>query len=290
MQPGRNADMQKIQWFPGHMAKTRKQIETSLKQVDAVAEIVDARIPVSSRNPVLDRIIGVKPRVILLNKADLADRAQTNRWISAFRVQGSEAIAVDCKSGKGLEKFLPAVKTSLGGKLEEWRKKGMVGRKIRVMVVGIPNVGKSSLINRLSKNGKAAVADRPGVTRHGQWFPVGAELELLDTPGVLWPKFEDPAVGEKLAFTGAVKDEILDSELLAARLLALLGEISPDAIRLRYKTDDISGLGGNDLLELVARKRGMLLPGGVADTERASVMVLDEFRGAKLGKITLERA
>ena len=283
---------QAIQWFPGHMAKTKKQIEKNLKLVDAVAEIVDARVPVSSRNPDLNRLINGKPRVILLNKADLADPAQNAGWLSFYKEQGVPAVAVDCKTGKGLEKFLPAVKSALGDRLEEWRRKGMVGRKIRVMVVGIPNVGKSSMINRLGKVGKASVADRPGVTRSSQWFPVGNELELLDTPGVLWPRFEDPRVGENLAFTGAVKGEILDSELLARRLLEVLRGNAPAALRERYKTGetDLAPLTGAELLELIARKRGMLVSGGLADTERASVMVLDEFRGGKLGRITLERA
>jgi ribosome biogenesis GTPase A len=283
---------QDIQWFPGHMAKTKRQIEKNLKLVDAVAEIVDARVPVSSRNPDLDRLVNGKPRVILLNKADLADPAQNSGWLSFYREKGIPAVAVDSKTGKGLEKFLPAVKSALGARLEEWKSKGMVGRKIRVMVVGIPNVGKSSMINRLAKGGKANVADRPGVTRSSQWFPVGNELELLDTPGVLWPKLGDARVGEHLAFTGAVKGEILDSELLARRLLEVLRVSAPGALRERYKTGetDLAALSGSELLELIARKRGMLVSGGLADTERAAVMVLDEFRGGKLGRITLERA
>lgn len=284
------SEAQSIQWFPGHMTKTRRQIEKSLKLVDAVAEIVDARIPVSSRNPVLDKIIQNKPRIVLLNKCDMADPVQTSRWIESYRAQGIAAIAIDCRTGKNLQGLIPAVRELLKDRIAAWNAKGMTGRVIRVMVVGVPNVGKSSLINKLSRNSKADVADRPGVTRSNQWFTIGKGFELLDTPGVLWPKFEDPVVGEHLAFTGAVRDEILDTEGLSYRLLELLQMLYPQAVNARYKTeiDPAEGLKGHEILERIGRKRGMLMAGGEIDTERAAVNVLDEYRGGKLGQITLE--
>lgn len=283
-------DAPSIQWFPGHMTRTRRQLEKSLKLVDAVAEIVDARIPASSRNPVLDTIIQGKPRVVLLNKSDMADPVKTAQWISWFRSKGIPAIAVDCRSGKGLNGFIPLVQEVLKERIALWKSKGMIGRQIRVMVVGVPNVGKSSLINRLCRGGKAEVADRPGVTRQNRWFTIGKGFELLDTPGVLWPKFEDKLVGEKLAFTGAVKDEVVDTEHLASRLLEYLSVRYPEELQRRYKMEreDISGLAGYEMLEKIGKKRGMLMSGGVVDTLRASVMILDEFRSAVLGRITLE--
>lgn len=286
-----DGDLQSIQWFPGHMAKTRRQIEKNLKLVDAVAELIDARVPVSSRNPVLGKIIQGKSRVILMNKSDLADPEQTARWISFYAESGIPAAAIDCHTGRGLEKFLPLTKRALGTRLEDWKRKGLVGRRIRVMILGIPNVGKSSLINRLVKKGRAEVENRPGVTRREQWFPVGAEMDLLDTPGVLWPKFEDKKVGERLAFTGAVRDEVFDPELLACRLLEVLCGVCPQALAERYKTGKtpIDGMKSGELLELIARRRGMLISGGEADTERAAKMLLSEFRGGKLGRITLEQ-
>ncbi len=281
---------QSIQWFPGHMTRTRRQIEKSLSLVDAVAEVIDARIPMSSRNPVLDSIIKGKPRVVLLNKCDMADPNKTARWIQWFRTKGIPAVAVDCKSGKGLNGFIPAVQEVLKEKIQAWKSKGMVGRVIRVMIVGVPNVGKSSLINRLCKGGKADVADRPGVTRQNRWFTIGKGFELLDTPGVLWPKFEDKLVGEKLAFTGAVKDDVVDTEHLASRLLEFLAESYPQEIIRRYKLDgiDVVAYPGYELLEMIGKKRGMLVSGGEVNTERASIAVLDEFRGAVIGRITLE--
>lgn len=285
------SEAQTIQWFPGHMTKTKRQIEKSLKLVDAVAEIIDARIPISSRNPVLSKIIQNKPRVILMNKCDTADPIQTKHWIEYYKEKGIPAIAVDCKTGKGLNAFIPLVKDVLSDRIEAWKAKGMVCRQIRVMVVGIPNVGKSSLINRLCKNSKANVEDRPGVTRSKQWFTIGKGFDLLDTPGVLWPKFEDKNVGEKLAFTGAVKDEVVDMEDLASRLLEVLCNNYENAVKKRYKLEDtdISGLKGYEALQLIGKKRGMLISGGEIDTERASIMVLDEFRSAKIGRITLEQ-
>lgn len=286
------SEQQTIQWFPGHMAKTEKQIEKNLKLVDAVVEILDARIPVSSRNPVLNRLVGAKPRVLLMNKSDLADPRQTSRWIDFYRSQRCEAVAADCRSGKNLHLLLPRVEAVLSDKISSWREKGMAGRKIRMMAVGIPNVGKSSLINRLAGGSRAAVENRPGVTRASQWFSVGKNFELLDTPGVLWPKFSDPGVGEHLAFTGAVRDDIFDVELLACRLLETLRDDYPDALKSRYKLEetDFSGRDGSAVLELVGRKRGMLAGGGSVDTERAAHMLLEEFRSAKIGRITLERA
>ena len=286
------SEAQSIQWFPGHMTKTRRQIEKSLKLVDAVAEIVDARIPVSSRNPVLDKIIQNKPRIVLLNKCDMADPVQTSRWIESYRAQGIAAIAIDCRTGKNLQGLIPAVRELLKDRIAAWNAKGMTGRVIRVMVVGVPNVGKSSLINKLSRNSKADVADRPGVTRSNQWFTIGKGFELLDTPGVLWPKFEDPEVGEHLAFTGAVKDDVVDTEHLASRLLEILAKKYPGPLKQRYKMDDadLDGKQGWEILETIGRKRGMLVPGGEVNTERAAAAVLDEFRGAKIGRITLEDA
>ena len=281
-----------IQWFPGHMTRTKRQIEKSIRLVDAVAEIVDARVPVSSRNPVLHKLIQGKPRVILLNKSDMADPAETKKWLQRYRAQGTPAVAVDCRSGKGLNGFIPLVREVLHDKIAVWEDKGMVGRTIRVMVVGIPNVGKSSLINKLCRGGKAAVADRPGVTRENRWFTIGKGFELLDTPGVLWPKFEDKTVGEHLAFTGAVKDEVIDTERLAGRLLETLVVSYPQALCERYRLDDgfLPGKRGDEILEEIGRKRGMLMSGGVINTERAAAAVLDEFRSARLGHITLEKA
>lgn len=280
-----------IQWFPGHMAKTRRQIEKDIRLVDAVAEVIDARIPSSSRNPDLDRLVGGKPRMILLNKADLADPAMTKDWIGQFRREGIAAIAVDCHSGNSLNGFLPLAKTVLAEKLSSWKEKGMKGRRIRILAAGIPNAGKSSFINRLSKSSRASVEDRPGVTRSNQWFPVGKEMEILDTPGILWPKFEDPVVGEHLAFTGAIKDNIIDIETLACRLLELLSLKYAKPLAQRYRlTDDFSELKGYQLLELIGKKRGMLISGGEVDTERAAIMLLDEFRAGKIGRMTLEKA
>lgn len=285
------SEAQTIQWFPGHMTKTRRKIQASLKLVDAVAEIIDARIPVSSRNPELHKIIENKPRIILMNKCDMADPSQTARWVSYYQKEGVLAIPVDCKSGRGLNQFIPKVRELLKDRIIQWEQKGMVNRTIRVMIVGIPNVGKSSFINRMAKQNRAKVEDRPGVTRGNQWFTIGKAFDLLDTPGVLWPKFDDPNVGEKLAFTGAVKDQIVDTEQLASRLLEVLRDEYSAMLAARYKLEkyDLRPLQGYELLELIGRKRGMLVSGGEIDTERASIMVLDEFRSAKLGKITLEQ-
>lgn len=284
------AQVQNIQWFPGHMTKTKRKIQASLKLVDIVAEIIDARIPLSSHNPDLDKLIQGKPRIVLMNKCDMADRAQTDRWVEYYRKKNIVAIPVDCKTGKGLNRFIPTVRDVLSDKIEKWEAKGMRNRSIHIMVVGIPNVGKSSFINKMAKKDSARVEDRPGVTRGNQWFSIGQGMELLDTPGVLWPKFDDPEVGEKLAFTGAVKDQVMDTELLAFRLLEVMCRFPTQQFIERFKLQnvDLESVEAYDLLKLIARKRGMLMSGGRVDTERASVMILDEYRSAKLGKITLE--
>lgn len=274
------------------MAKTRRKIAEDIKLVDIVAEILDARIPQSSSNPVLREIIRTKPKVVLLNKSDMADAVQTDRWIAKFQREAVRALPIDCKTGKGIPAFYAAVKEVLQSQIAAWEKKGMKGRPIRVMVLGIPNVGKSSFINRTIKGrGKAEVQDRPGVTRQNRWFSVGKGFELLDTPGVLWPKFEDPLVGEHLAFTGAVKSEILDPEGLACRLLELLMELYPQAVNERYQTgiSPSDRLEGYEILERIGRKRGMLVSGGQVNTERAAITLLDEYRGGKLGPMTLEQ-
>lgn len=284
------SDMQNIQWFPGHMTKTKRKIQSSLKLVDAVAEIIDARIPVSSRNPDLDKLIQNKPRLVLLNKCDMANQTATKMWIDYFKNQGITAIAIDCKSGRGLNQFAPAVNKVLAQRLEKLKSKGMINPMLRIMIVGIPNVGKSSFINRIAKQNRAKVEDRPGVTRGNQWYTIAKNLEMLDTPGVLWPKFDDKVVGEHLAFTGAVKDQILDIELLAVRLLDFLKKLKPKDFIERFKLEDkdIENTDSYELLELIGKKRGMLISGGEVNTERAAIMLLDEFRAAKLGRITVE--
>lgn len=284
------SEMQNIQWFPGHMTKTKRQIQASLKLVDCVAEIIDARIPFSSRNPDLAKLIQKKPRVILLNKCDMANQTATKMWIDYFERQGITAIAVDCKSGRGLNKFAPAVTKVMSERINRLKAKGMVNPTIRIMIVGIPNVGKSSFINKTAKQNRAKVEDRPGVTRGNQWYTIAKNLEMLDTPGVLWPKFDDKIVGEHLAFTGAVKDQILDIELLAVRLLDFLKELKPVDFISRFKLEDINldEIESYELLGIIGKKRGMLVSGGEVNTERAAIMLLDEFRAAKLGRITVE--
>lgn len=284
------SEMQTIQWFPGHMTKTKRQIQSSLKLVDAVAEIIDARIPVSSRNPDLAKLVQNKPRVILLNKCDMANQTATKMWIDYFKKQNLVAIPVDCKSGRGLDKFAPAVNTVMSHKIARLKEKGMVNPTIRIMIVGIPNVGKSSFINKMVKKNRAKVEDRPGVTRGNQWYTIAKNLEMLDTPGVLWPKFDDKTFGEHLAFTGAVKDQILDIELLAVRLLDFIKELKPADFITRFKLEnaDIENIDSYELLKMIGKKRGMLVSGGEIDTERAAIMLLDEFRSAKLGRITVE--
>ncbi len=282
------SNTQNIQWFPGHMAKTKRQIIEQLKLIDAVAEIVDARIPVSSRNPDLAGIISGKPHIILLNKCDMADSAATAQWIDYYKGKGIFAIPVDCRSGKGINSFKDIVKSALADRLELYKSKGMVGKPLRVMVVGIPNVGKSSFINRIAKNSRAKVENRPGVTRGNQWFTIDKQLELLDTPGVLWPKFDDETVGEHLAFTGAVTDRIIDTELLAMRLLEILVRDYPEILETRFGITEFPE-DAYDSLCLLGKKRGMMMRGGEIDTERAANMLLEEYRNCKLGRITLEK-
>lgn len=282
------ADIQDIQWFPGHMTRTKRQIKESIKLIDAVAEIVDARVPMSSRNPDLTEMVNNKPRLILLNKCDEADPDATAKWMRRFESDGVRAMAVDCRSGTGLKAFVPEVKKLLADRIAALKEKGMGGKSLRVMVVGIPNVGKSSFINKMIGGTKAKVEDRPGVTRGNQWFSVPGGIELLDTPGVLWPKFDDKIVGERLAFTGAIRDNILDTEALAVRLIETLMPLYGDLIRSRYKLGDTDGLDAYGILTEIGRRRGMLAGGGEIDTERAAIMLLDEFRAAKFGRITLE--
>ena len=279
---------QVVQWFPGHMAKTRRLIKESLPFVDLVTEIVDARIPMSSSNPELKEMIGNKPRIVLLNKCDVADEKATAQWVQYYKDNGMYALPVDCRSGKGLNAYLPLVRQVLKDKIKRNTEKGMAGKPLRVMVVGIPNTGKSSFINKMAGRNRAKVADKPGVTRSNSWFAVGSGIELLDTPGVLWPKFEDKTVGDKLAFIGSVKDEILDSETMAMRLINVLKNGYADRIADRFKISDFEDKEDYEILEMIGKKRGMLISGGEIDYERASVMLLDEYRGGKLGRLTLE--
>lgn len=279
---------QNVQWFPGHMAKTRRLIKECLPSVDAVTEILDARMPISSSNPELNELIGNKPLIVLLNKCDVADENATRRWLNYFNEKGIYALAVDCKSGNGLNKYAPLLREVLKDKIASNEAKGMIGKPLRIMVVGIPNTGKSSFINRMAGRNRAKVADKAGVTRHNQWFVIENGIELLDTPGVLWPKFDDPKIGDRLAFIGSVKDEVFDSETLAVRLLEVLSRDYPGRLSERYKIDDFSELEAYEILELIGRKRGMMMRGGEIDTLRASIMLLDEYRAGKLGRITLD--
>lgn len=281
--------MKVIQWFPGHMAKTRRLIKANLSLVDAVVEILDARTPLSSSNPEMNTLTAGKPRIVLLNKCDVADDKIIQMWINYYNKKGTAAIAVDCKSGKGLKNFLPTVKNKVLKELIDKRiSNGMTGVPIRLMVVGIPNVGKSSFINKMAGSKRTKVEDRPGVTRTKQWVKLDNRIELLDMPGVLWPKFEDQKTAMNLAFTGAISDNILDIETLAMNLLSYLAENYPQSLKERYKIELEIDDTGLTLLEKVGKKRGMMISGGVINTERAAITVLDEFRSGKLGKITLE--
>ena len=277
-----------LSWFPGHMTKTKRMVVAEMGHMDAVCEIVDARIPRSSRNPDVDEMAAGKPRLIVLNRVDQADPAATKRWAEYFRKKGYAVIEVDAKSGKGVQQFAPAVRNLLKDKIRAYEEKGQVGRVLRLMVLGIPNVGKSTFINKVSGRKTAKAEDRPGVTRTKQWVPIDKTLELMDTPGILWPKFEDPTVGVKLAFTGAIRDDVLDREELAARLLEYLVEHYPDAVQQRFKITAADGENCFELLEAAGRKRGFLVSRGEVDFERISRILLDEFRGGKLGVFTLE--
>ena len=276
-----------IQWYPGHMTKTRRQMEADLKQVDAVCEIVDARIPISSRNPDIDAICGSKPRILVLNRTDLADPNATQKWADYFKSRGMAVIATDCKSRRGIAEFTPAARAACAEKLQRDAARGM-NRPLRVMVVGIPNVGKSTLINQISGRKGAKAENRPGVTRGKQWVTVDSGLLLLDTPGILWPKFEDREVGMMLAFTGAVKEGVIDLEELACHLMELLHRYYPQALLDRYKIEAPAGTKGWELLEMAGKNRGYLLSGGEIHTERMAKVLVDEFRSGKLGKFTLE--
>ena len=282
------SEAQYIQWFPGHMTKTRRQMEKELSLVDAVAEIVDARIPASSRNPDIPKLLGKKPMLVILNKCDMADQKATEQWIKWFEAQNINAIAVDCRTGNGINKFVPKVKEILKDKIEANISKGMAGKPLRLMVVGIPNVGKSTFINRMAGVNKAKAENRPGVTRGKQWIRLKGDVELLDTPGILAPKFEDQEVAKRLAYTGAIKDEIMDTELLAYSLCEYLAKNYVDLLCSRYKLDSVDGMAGHEILEKIGRKRGFVISGGEIDMERAANMVLDELRAAKIGNITLE--
>ena len=278
-----------IQWFPGHMAKTRRLISDNLKLVDVVVELVDARIPMSSRNPEIDKIVNNKPRVLVMNKSDISDSEANKKWLAYFKSKGIEAVAVDSLSGKGVNTVTAAIDRVLNDKYERERQKGIIKHSVKMMIVGIPNVGKSSLINRLAGRSAAKTGDRPGVTTAKQWIRLSGKYELLDTPGILWPKFEDVETARKIAYTGGIKDDILDIEELSCYLLEYLKENYNDRLKERYKiSDDISAMTGFELLEMVGRKRGALISGGEIDTFKAAGFVLDDFRGAKIGNITLE--
>ena len=279
-----------IQWFPGHMAKTRRLMQECLPGVDLILELTDARIPYSSRNPEIKKLLGAKPVITVLTKSGLADPALSDRWLDYYRESGASCVLIDSSSGAGIDRLSAEVRRVMSEKLERYREKGMDGRKLKAMIVGIPNVGKSSLINRLAGGKKAKVENRPGVTLTKQWVPTSIGLDLLDMPGVLWPKFEDARVGENLAMTGAIRDQILDVEEIAMLLAGRLMERAPEAFMARYKLteSEAAGLDCYDLFELVGRKRGMLVSGGEVDHKRCAEMLLEEFRSAKIGRITLE--
>ena len=277
-----------IQWYPGHMTKTRRQMEADLKIVDVVVELIDARIPISSRNPDIDSIMGAKPRLVVLNRADQADPAQNKAWGAHFRSLGHVVLETDAKTGTGINQFSKTIQIVLKEQIARWREKGQVGRPVRAMIVGVPNVGKSTFINKVAKRKSAKAGDRPGVTRGKQWVNIDKSLDLLDTPGILWPKFEDERTGLHLAFTGAVKDDIIDIETLGFHLMELLADKYPKALTERYKVVATPELRGWDLLGEAAKKRGFLIAGGEYDLGRMARILLDEYRGGKLGRFTLE--
>ncbi len=278
-----------LQWFPGHMAKTRRLISENLKLVDVVIELLDARLPLSSRNPEIDNIVGKRPRILVLNKADMADPAATEAWLAYFKQKGIYAISLDCKTGRGMSALSPAIDNVLKEKFERDKSKGILRHSIRMMIVGIPNVGKSSFINRLSSRNAAKTGDRPGVTTAKQWIKIAGRYELLDTPGILWPKFESVDVARRIAYTGGIKDEIMDIEELAFYLVAYLKETYAQNLAERYKLSaDELELEAWDLVNLIGKKRGCVISGGEVDTFRTSALILDEFRSARLGRITLE--
>lgn len=277
-----------LSWFPGHMTKTRRMITAEIKNMDAVCEILDARIPLSSRNPDVDELTAGKPRLVVLNRVDQADPGETRRWAAYFRGKGYAVLEANAKGGAGTVQFAAAVRELLRDKLAAWADRGQVGRTVRIMVLGIPNVGKSTFINKVARRKTARAEDRPGVTRSKQWVPVDSTLELLDTPGILWPRFDDPEVGKRLAFTGAIKDDVVDMEELACYLMDYLGRRYAPVLAERYKIEVEPEDSGYDLLEKAGRKRGFLMRGAQVDTQRMARVLLDEFRGGKLGRFTLE--
>ncbi len=281
-------DRMNIHWYPGHMTKTRRKMEEDLKLVDAVCEILDARIPLSSRNPDIASICGNKPRMVILNRTDLADPNMTARWAEYFKSLGFAVVCTDCKSRKGIDRFVPAIRELLAEKLQRYAEKGFVNKPLKLMIVGIPNVGKSTFINQISGRKGAKAENRPGVTRGKQWVTVDQGLLLLDTPGILWPKFEDEEVGRRLAYTGAVKDDVVDIETLSCHLMEMLHKRYPQALLDRYKIDLPQGTPGYELLEEGARKRGFLLARGELNTERMARILLEEYRNCKIGRFTLE--
>ncbi len=277
-----------LSWFPGHMTKTRRMITAEIKNMDAVCEILDARIPLSSRNPDVDELTAGKPRLVVLNRVDQADPGDTRRWAAYFRGKGYAVLEANAKGGAGTAQFAAAVRELLRDKLAAWADRGQVGRTVRIMVLGIPNVGKSTFINKVAHRKTARAEDRPGVTRSKQWVPVDSTLELLDTPGILWPRFDDPEVGKRLAFTGAIKDDVVDMEELACCLMDYLSRRYAPVLAERYKIEVEPEDSGYDLLEKAGRKRGFLMRGAQVDTQRMARVLLDEFRGGKLGRFTLE--
>ena len=280
-----------IQWFPGHMAKTKRMMRECLSEVDIIIELLDARIPYSSKNPEINTLINGKPKLTVLTKSTLADPEITRKWVDDYAKRGEKVVVIDSTAGVGIDALADAVREIMAEKLERYHLKGMDGRKLKAMIVGIPNVGKSSLINRIAGNKKAKVEDRPGVTVDKQWVPTKIGFDLLDMPGVLWPKFEDQRVGENLAMTGAIKDQILDTEEIAMILCSRLMSVAPEMFMSRYKLteDETEGLDSYDLFELVGRKRGFLISGGEVNHKRTADTLLDEFRGGKIGRISLER-
>ncbi len=280
-----------IQWFPGHMAKTKRLMRECISEVDIIIELLDARIPYSSKNPEIEEMINNKPTLKVLTKSTLADPEITALWVKKYHNEGKRTVVIDSISGLGIKEFSDAVRSVLSDKIERYKEKGMQNRKLKAMIVGIPNVGKSSLINRIAGGKKAKVEDRPGVTMNKQWVPTTAGFDLLDMPGVLWPKFKDERVGENLALTGAIRDKILDTAEIAMILCSRLMEVAPCAFMTRYKLieDECKGLDSYDLFELVGRKRGFLISGGEVNHQRTADVLLDEFRGGKIGRISLEK-
>lgn len=277
-----------IQWYPGHMTKARRMIEECVNQVDAVCEIVDARIPNASRNPDIASLADGKPRLVIINRSDLADDTITKKWVASFKKEGLNVIVTDAKSGKGVNQFVPTIKNILSDKIDYYESKGQVGRPLRIMILGIPNVGKSTFINKIAGRKAAIASDKPGVTRGKQWINIDRSIDLLDTPGILWPKFDSQEVGELLALTNAIKTDVFDVETLAANFMLRLREIYPNALKDRYKFEPNPDANGYELLEQAALKRGMLISKGEADINRMANTLLNEYHAGKLGNLSLE--